>query len=195
MRPRSFSDEELLDTAKRMFLESGPGLSTSRIAEALGVSQAALFKRFSTKKELMFRALAPKVLPGWIERVAEGPDERPVPDQLRNIVQDMDDFFKSMMPALSVLKASGVALENMLKRFPGGPPPVRAHEALTAFFTTLHEQGRAHVPQPRATALVFMGAVSSRHNLCHMLGDQAPDIGENYSDHMVEFIWAGMKPD
>jgi AcrR family transcriptional regulator len=195
MRPRSFSDEDLLETAKRMFLESGPGLSTTRIADALGVSQAALFKRFSTKKQLMVRALLPSTMPKWIERIGEGPDDRPVPEQLLEIVHEIDEFFSRMMPALSIIRAAGITPDALLKNFPGGPPPVRANNALTEFFETLHQQGRAKIPHPRVAATAFLGSIHCRHNLCHMLGDQAPDFGENYPDHMVELFWAGMKPD
>jgi AcrR family transcriptional regulator len=195
MRPRSFSDEDLLETAKRIFLESGPGVSTTKIAEALGASQAALFKRFATKKKLMVQALMPKATPAWIERIAKGPDERPVPEQLRQIVAEVDQFFSRMMPALSCIRAAGISPESMVKDFPGGPPPVLAHNALVAFFAALHEQGRAKVPHPKVAATAFLGAMHTRHNLEHMLGDQAPDFGANYSDHMVDLFWAGLKPD
>lgn len=194
MRPRSFSDEELLEVARKMFLDSGPGVSTTRIAEALGVSQAALFKRFSTKKQLMFRALMPNGEPSWITRIAEGPDDRPVPEQLRELVSEMDLFFSLMMPALSCIRAAGLGPEEMLRSCPGELPPVLAHRALTGFFATLHEQGRANVPYPKAAATALFGAIHGRHSLNHMLGDRAPDIGEDYSDHMVELFWAGMQP-
>ena len=59
MRPRQFSDDELLQTARRCFLEHGPGVSTGLIAEELGVSQAALFKRFKPIQAAMQRE-------GWI---------------------------------------------------------------------------------------------------------------------------------
>lgn len=195
MRPRSFSDEDLLKTARRIFLEDGPGVSTTKIAKALGVSQAALFKRFSTKKELMLQALAPTVLPKWIDRVQKGPDERPVAEQLREIVAEVDEFFGKVMPAFSCIRAAGIGPDSIMKSFKDNPPPVRAHRALTGFFTTLHEQGRANIPHPKAMATAFMGAIHTRHSLQHMLGDQAPDFGENYSDHMVELFWSGMKPD
>ena len=63
MRPRSFTDDELLDTARRVFLEHGAGASTEQIAQQLGVSQAALFKRIGTKQELMVRSLMPRSMP------------------------------------------------------------------------------------------------------------------------------------
>lgn len=194
MRPRTFTDQELLDTARALFLEHGPKLSTSRIAEALGVSQAALFKRFSTKQELMIRALMPQGAPPWIERISDGPDARPVPEQLLQIIREIEEFFGGMMPAIAVLRASGITPESMLEHFPGEPLPCRVHTTMTRFFATLHEQGRATVASPEAAAMAFMGAMHSRHNLQHILGDRAPEVGDDYPERMVELFWSGMKP-
>lgn len=195
MRPRSFTDEDLLETARRIFLEKGPGVSTTRIADALGVSQAALFKRFATKKQLMLKALLPKAEPAWIKAIADGPDERPVREQLLEIVQNIDSFFSRMMPALQVIRSAGIDPESMFQFFPGDPPPIRAHKALSAFFTTLRDQGRIKCPHPNSTTTVFLGALHGHHNMRHMLGERAPMVDEDYGEQLVELFWAGMKPD
>jgi AcrR family transcriptional regulator len=194
MRPRSFSDEDLLETARRIFLDKGPGVSTTRIAEALGVSQAALFKRFATKKQLMLKALLPKAEPKWITHIAKGPDDRPVPEQLLEIVHRIDSFFSRMMPALQVIRAAGIDPDSMFDFFPGDPPPVRAHAALSSFFATLHEEGRISCEDPHATASAFMGAMHGHHNMRHMLGDRAPCTGDDYPERLVAIFWNGMKP-
>ncbi len=194
MRPRSFSDEDLLETANRLFLEFGPSVSTSRIAEALGVSQAALFKRIATKKELMIRALAPRVLPAWFDRLSRGPDERPVGEQLHDIITEMEEFFSRMMPSLMVLRAAGISPNSMLKLFPGEPPPLRARRVLTQFFVELNAQGRTDVASPEVTAAAFMGAIHNYHTLAHMLGDQSAARCENFAEDLVDLFWSGIKP-
>ena len=70
-RPRQISDEEILEGACACFLEHGPGVSTQVIADRLGISQPALFKRFNTKEELMISALLPPMnLPAlqWLKK-------------------------------------------------------------------------------------------------------------------------------
>ena len=62
-RPRTVSDDVILEAARAVFLEQGPGASTQSIADRLSVSQAALFKRFGTKRDLMIAALMPPVPP------------------------------------------------------------------------------------------------------------------------------------
>jgi AcrR family transcriptional regulator len=59
-RPRSISDERLLDAARAVFIEQGAEASTRRVAEVAGVSEAVLFQRFRTKQDLFFAAMMPR---------------------------------------------------------------------------------------------------------------------------------------
>jgi len=56
-RPKTISDEDLLGIAREVFRRHGPGASTRKVAQAAGLSQAALFKRFGRKNELFLGAL------------------------------------------------------------------------------------------------------------------------------------------
>lgn len=191
MRPRQFTDDELLETARRCFLEHGPGVSTSVIANELGVTSAALFRRCGTKQALMLQALAPPGHPEWISRIEAGPDERPVPEQMREVLEAIDAFFEEMLPAIAVLRAAGMDPEQILcKR--ELPPPVLAHRALTAWFRRLHAQGRAHVPQPQSTAMGFLGAIQARHMLRHVLGEHAPRTEPDFLHTLVDVFWSGI---
>lgn len=193
MRPRQFSDLELLQTARRCFLEHGPGVSTGLIAEELGVSQAALFKRFKTKQALMMEALAPGDRPPWIDEVEAGPDERPVPVQLREVVERIDSYLSQMLPCIAVLRAAGLGPADVL-RDREVPPPVLAHRTLTGWFHRLHEQGRARIPQPQATAMAFLGALHARHMLGHVLGSHAPVLEPDFPQTLVDLLWSGIAP-
>lgn len=193
MRPRQFSDLELLATARRCFLEHGPGVSTGLIAEELGVSQAALFKRFKTKQALMMEALAPGDRPPWIDEVEAGPDERPVPVQLREVVERIDSYLSQMLPCIAVLRAAGLGPADVL-RDREVPPPVLAHRTLTGWFHRLHEQGRARIPQPQATAMAFLGALHARHMLGHVLGSHAPVLEPDFPQTLVDLLWSGIAP-
>ncbi len=193
MRPRQFTDQDLLEIARRCFLEQGPGVSTATIASELGVSQAALFKRFKTKHELMIQALAPPSMPSFIAEVLAGPDERPVPEQLLGLVEKIDAFFVEMMPSISILHAAGVDPRLMLNKF-DVPPPTASHRALTGWFCRLHDRGQAHIPAPQSTAMAFLGAIHARHMLCHTLGEHAPRTEPEFLSNLVEVFWAGIAP-
>lgn len=193
MRPRQFTDDEVLETARRCFLAHGPAVSTAVIADELGVSQAALFKRFKTKQALMIRALAPAHRPAWIDEVEAGPDDRPVPEQLRTALQGINAFFEQMLPCIAVLRSAGVEPKSMMREYEL-PPPTLAHRTLTAWFRRLHEAGRAHVPHPHSTAMAFLGAVHARHMLRHVLGEHAPRAEPEFLSNLVAVFWSGIDP-
>src|SRR4051812_19786243 len=56
-RPKTIEDDELLDVARRVFREHGHTETTMHVAQAAGISEAILYKRFKTKDELFFAAL------------------------------------------------------------------------------------------------------------------------------------------
>src|SRR5882757_1040868 len=58
-RPKTISDEALLEVARAVFVRDGAAGATTEIAARAGVSEATLFKRFSTKTALFIAAMAP----------------------------------------------------------------------------------------------------------------------------------------
>ncbi|MCY0988716.1 helix-turn-helix domain containing protein [Nannocystis sp. ILAH1] len=193
MRPRSFSDEELLDTARRCFLEHGPSVSTDVIAQELGVSQAALFKRFRTKQELMVRALIPRT-PPWVAEIEQGPDARPVLEQMRELGAKIDAFLVQQLPCISVLSAAKTHPAKVLNWEKEGWPGMPAHRAMVGWFARLAEQGRIVAPSPAALATAFSSSLQVPHFMKHALGSAAPELGDDYRDRVVEVFWRGIEP-
>lgn len=193
-RPRQVSDEEILATARACFLEHGTTVSTSHIAQELGLSQAALFKRFHTKENLILEALRPPEELRWVAVLGKGPDDRPLPEQLREAGERMLGFLRELMPRILLLKSSGIDPEVMVRTFKV-PPPVRAHAALTAWFDAARGEGRLDCVDPKAAALQFMGALHVRAYFCHMFGlddDVAADAA--YVASFVDVFWNGLSP-
>lgn len=56
-RPKTIEDDALLDIARRVFREHGHTATTQHVAQAAGISEAILYKRFKTKDALFFAAL------------------------------------------------------------------------------------------------------------------------------------------
>jgi len=107
MRPRQFSDEDLVRVARECFLEHGADVSTTVVAGRLGVSHAALFKRVGSKEALLGRALVRPFAPPWLIALERGPDDRPVREQLLEVAADIDDYLRRHLPELSVLLGAG----------------------------------------------------------------------------------------
>ncbi len=193
MRPRQFSDAELYVTARRCLLEHGADVSTTVIAEQLGVSPAALFKRVGSKDELLLRALAAPA-PDWFDDLAAGPDARPVREQLLDLARRVDAYLAEAGPAFAVMRAAGPKLlERMV--CPHEAAPVQGHRLMTAWFRALHEQGRARIDDPANAALVFGGALEARHMMRHAVGLDYPDGGPNYVEALVDLIVRAIEAD
>lgn len=191
-RPRQVSDAELLATARSCFLAHGPAVSTTVIAREVGLSQAALFKRFGTKEDLMFAALLPPEVPDWVAHVARGPDERPIPVQLVDIAHRIAAFFEEMTPCLMTIKASGADMLHAMSRYEV-PPPARGRRALAAWFRTAHEQGRLQDCEPESVAYMFVGSLHGRAFLTYIGGSDTLSRA-SFIESMVATLWRGLDP-
>lgn len=191
-RPRQVSDEEILLAARGCFLEQGPSVSTTVIARRLGVSQAALFKRFGTKEDLLIAALAPPEIPGFVPLADAGPDARPLPLQLRELAGEIHRFLQGLVPCLAMLQASGLDMRTLMTRYQI-PPPLRAHRALTGWFERAAAAGRLGPCEPSAVATILIGALQG-HRMLSMIG-ATPNPAEGYLDQVVGTLWRGIAPE
>jgi AcrR family transcriptional regulator len=194
-RPRETSDDEMLEAARACFLEHGPLTSTMVIAERLGVSQAALFKRFGTKEQLMLAALAPPARMPWLDRVEAGPDGREVREQLRELAHLILGYFQTMVPRLSVLRAAGVGVEQFL-RLAETPPPVMGHRAVAGWLLRARERGLVGPCDASDVAHIFLGALHIRPFHQHIAGSFFSAEGnDTYVETLVRVLWRGLAPE
>lgn len=193
-RPRTVSNEVILKAARAVFLEHGPGASTQAIADRLSLSQAALFKRFGTKQDLMVAALRPPI-PSFLGEVSKGPTlGQPLHQQLRSIARDAVVFFREMVPCLMVLKSSGVDLEQLLKTF-DEPPPVMVRRLLTGYFQRAMDADLARSADPLAAASLFLGAFHMHSFISHLTDEVMSDEDLfAFSDAVVDVLWHGIAP-
>lgn len=195
-RPRHISDSEILDVARDVLHEC-PTASTLTIAERVGLSQAALFKRFGTKLGMLHKAFDLDAAPGWVGMVEAGPDERPIPDQLREIGFEIDAFFRRLVPSVAALKALGIDLRSLFTKTQL-PPPVRGYEALRGWFARAMAAGLIRPSDPGASAIAFMGAFQARAFWRYMAGSHFPTPlpdDEVYIASVVEVFWRGLSPE
>ncbi len=192
-RPRQVSDDDIVEVARDAFLEHGPSVSTSIIADRLGISQAALFKRYGTKEELMRASLLPCGDPPFVAPLVNGPDARPMEEQLVELVSSMTTFFDRFAPCFAVLRASGVDLKAELARHPV-PPPVQNHRLLAGWLARACEQERIRSVDCDALASMVLGAVNGRAFLSH-LGQPPCGPAERYVEAVVSVLWRGIRPE
>jgi AcrR family transcriptional regulator len=195
-RPKQLSDEAILKVAKECFIKQGPSVSTAVIAEKAGVSQAALFKRFGTKKALTLKALLPHNRPPWADRIEKGPDpiNSDLRAQLREVVELLWTFIQDTMPCLTALKASGVPVESFAKTA-RIPPPVHGQRALAKWFRIAEKQGRARVPNPDHLAFILAGSLHGRSFFKHALDQRfAKKEDQAYLETVTDLLWNAIVP-
>ncbi len=193
-RPRQFSDEEMIEAARSCFLEQGPGVATAAIAELAGVSQAALFKRFGTKEELMLSALLPTQKPEVLGMLQAGPGERPLAAQLAEIATGLTRFFARLVPGFAVLRASGISPEAIHKRFEKSPPELLL-ESLTRWFEAAEQRQLIRPGDARHRALQLLGGLHIQPFLAHLT--RAPAVQgdlDEYIGDLVTTMCQGMMP-
>ena len=109
MRPKKYTDKEILEFTRTCLLKEGGNISTQYIASQLGVSQAMLFKRFGTKTKLIQSALVPPLLvQNLIHSLENKPTKEPVLQQLMERCVLMLQFYNYMVPGWSILHSLGL---------------------------------------------------------------------------------------
>ncbi len=194
-RPQLATDEQLLATAREAFLEHGPGVSTTTIAERAGVSQATLFKRFGTKEELMVAALLPMGKPAWLTDLEDGPDDRPLAVQLTEQAERVASFLGVLVPCMSVLRAAGIDHQQLFRSF-DAPPPLMARAAITAWFRRAQARGLMDAAvDPQAASTAFLGSLQHRVFLEHLMGEAtAPAATPESIAALVDVLVRGLRP-
>lgn len=193
-RPRNTTDTQILEEARACFLEHGAGVSTTVIAERLGISHGVLFQRFGTKEHLLRAALLPELVQPWIDQVRAGPDDRAVQVQLFELAEAISSYLERIVPSLSVLRSAGIHIESVAERREE-LPPVRARREVTGWFARAMERGLLRAVQPERATDLFLGSLQFRPFHQHLSG-QGFDPGDNrgYREFVVDVIWRTLDP-
>lgn len=195
-RPRQVLDEEILAAARACFIEHGASVSTDTIAARLGVSGPALLKRFGSKRELLKAAFSIGKAPPWLHLLEEGPDERELTVQIREMAGTIDAFFREMVPAFAVLREAGITPEEWRGEGKELPGPARSYLAIASWFRRAQEQGRMREGDPNVMASLFLAGVQHRYFLAHVTNQSVPTEAEDpWLDRMVDIFWRGVAPE
>ena len=190
-RTRKITDKQILDAALEVFLEQGFGASTVDIAKRAGISEASIFKRFSTKENLFLKAMGLPGVPPWRSSLESLVGKGELKKNLKLVGLQIIEYFQENMPRFIMLMSKGiVSPREMFKA--KDTPPVQNLKALALFFETEMKLGRMKSMDPRTVALQFMGSFLSYVFLSQM---SAPlPKPEDYTENIIESLWQGIKP-
>ncbi|MEP3481188.1 MAG: TetR/AcrR family transcriptional regulator [Fuerstiella sp.] len=192
-RPRTISNQQILDAAKRCFLDQGPHVSMEVIAEDLGVSSQAILKRFGSKQEVMLAAMAPADEAAWIPLVEAGPSDQPIRQQLTEILEELATFFVQLARQISVLRFSGIDPRDLMSRYDEAPP-LRDIRILAAWLDQAAQQNFIRQIDSRAMAMMMLTSMHGPAMLTDMLGKHPTGHSQSqYVNFVVDIVLQGLE--
>jgi AcrR family transcriptional regulator len=190
-RPQIISNEAMLAAARVVFLKHGVSGSTREIAERAGVSEAALFKRFSTKAQLFMAAMVPPApaIEGVIAKAAKANSAHA---GLEKIAQGVLDYFRTAIPMILPLVAHPTFGADLPRNFETSPATTLLN-AITAYLRDEARRGRLAVNDPFAAAALLVSALHSiaLFEIMGFHGGAMPKAGVRM---LVDALWDGLQP-
>lgn len=154
MRPRSVSDEEILEAARACLLANGPSVAVAVIGARLGISGPAVLKRFGTKERLVTRALVSEPPPDF----SHGPEPGPLRPQIVAILLHIERLLLQAAPRLATLRAGGVKASQWLDE----PHPRKARSSLLGWLEKARTTHGLTHPDLDAAADLLISLVEAR---------------------------------
>jgi AcrR family transcriptional regulator len=191
-RPRLVSDEAILGAVRAAVVEQGPHVSLDVVAERLGVTAPALFRRFHSRHDLLLAALKPEPIPPVLASIDKGPDDRPIETQLEELFTHASRFFAATIPCLTALRESGIPVDDMYKG--AEQAPLKVVGALTRWLESARARRLLDMPDAHTTALAMLGALQAPAFLRHLTNDSGPWDATQYARPLAQLYLRGLSP-
>lgn len=191
-RPKRISDEDLLGIARVVFLAHGVFGSTRDIANRAGISEAALFKRFSTKAQLFMAAMAPPS-PGIEPVLVRAAAAKAGRDGLQILAAAVLDYFRVAIPMILPLIGQPAFGSTPLPREFHNSPAMGLLTAVAGHLKREAARGRVRVTEPTAAAGALVAALHSVV-LFEIMGFHGGSMPKPAVRAMVDAMWEGLAP-
>lgn len=197
MRPRQFTNEDILTATQACILELGPSVSTNVIAERVGMSQAALFKRFGTKEKLFLEALSrPMKNNPSMDLLEKGPTDEPIREQMTCVGEAILTVMRRVVPCMAMLHAAGLNPTEHMNMRGEDSPPIQGRKMLTRWFRLAIEQKRVRPFDPHIMAVAFIGMLKARPFREIILADTELECSDHtYVSQLIDVLWVGIAPE
>lgn len=193
-RPRTISNEQIVDAARALFIKNGFRVSTARIARAAGVSEGSIFKRFPTKARLFEAAMG---IPAFdIEAALEGRvGQGDVKENLAELMLELIDFFRKLLPRTMMAWAHPKTrpLDHFMDTRRDAALSIL--RGLTHYFEQEIQHGRIHDADPEVAARMVLGSIYN-YVFFELVGIhiRMPIAAQTYVHSLIDILWKGMAP-
>ncbi|WP_161880321.1 TetR/AcrR family transcriptional regulator [Deinococcus alpinitundrae] len=189
-RPRTISDQQIVDAAREVFLEQGFSATTAEIARRAGVSEGTLFKRFSTKEDLFAETIGLSEGRSWHKEITDLVGQGELCDNLKRLARLIVHTARIILPPLMVMWSRGHAPGSHPR--PERDPVAEDSAAIAAYLRAEITLGRLREMDCEVVADALLGALTSHVHRELMLG---PGIDtEQYVEHLLDAWWTGLAP-
>lgn len=196
-RPRTITNEDILDAARGLFLERGPSVSTAEIARKANISEGTIFKRFPTKDALFMAAMGLEPRPDHAAFLQDVQECGSIKENLATIARRMLTFFQELIPRVIALHAHPklAAHQHGILKGPNSPH-CQAHLAFTEYLRAEMDVGRLGRGDPELIARVLSASLWN-FVFFETIKSQvySPMEGDEYVDKLVDLLWAGIAPE
>ncbi|OUL27163.1 TetR family transcriptional regulator [Nostoc sp. RF31YmG] len=187
------TNQQILTAAREAFLQKGFGCSTQEIAQKIGISEASIFKRFSTKEELFFAAMGIPETPPWVKEMESLSGKGELKENLIQLCLGILEFHRDVMPRIMMLRSRGNALPELGVKLES--KPIQDIKLLTAFLEHEIEQGRLRACQPQAIAHILLGSLMNYIFLEQISSPEYIPTDELvFIQNLVDILWQGISP-
>jgi AcrR family transcriptional regulator len=194
-RPKTITDDRVLEAARALFLERGVSASTAEIARRAGISEGSIFKRFPTKEALFDAALQTPPVPEWALRletlVGEGDPYENLVRTLRALIVFLQRILPMVMVAFGGKPGPQPALSSGVE-----PPHIRDRRLLARYLRREMDAGRLREADADAVAQLLVGTATS-FVMDRLLMDQTPtpDDVDRFVLGVADVVWRGLSPE
>lgn len=189
-RTKTISDTELLDAARRVFVEEGFAASTKAIARSAGVSEGVIFQRFTTKEDLFFAAMIPP--PVDLNRLLHHPRSKGR-SLVEKVTLSLIQYFRATFPVfIPLMSHPSFRFEEFARRHPDSPM-VTLRRHLVEFVVQQQRAGRIGAVDPGAAALLMWSTAHSIAFFEH-LGAHGGQFDPRIIRATVQSLWKGLAP-
>ncbi|HEY7446129.1 MAG TPA: helix-turn-helix domain-containing protein [Vicinamibacterales bacterium] len=185
MRPRSVTDEDIIDAARNCLLAVGPSVTVAAIGERIGITGPAVLKRFGSKENLVARALLSEPPPD----LSHGPDPGPLRAQLVETLLHIERLLLGAAPKLATLRAGGVKASQWLDK----PHPRKARESLRGWLVKARKTHGLSHPDLDAAADLLISLVEARGFLSWVEPTWV-ETGDDWASRAVDALFGDLRP-
>jgi AcrR family transcriptional regulator len=185
--------DRILDVTAELMRSSGlTAVTTREIARAAGLTEAALYRHFKSKEDLLTSALAERqpMFIGMLKDLPQRVGQGSVPDNLQRVAEAAVPFYRHAMPMLAALFGDPHLLARQrLWAEQTGSGPQRANTALAEYLRGEIVLGRVSKRlNPETAAELLLGACLQRAFFDEFLGK--PLDAEVIAEHSAKLVAA-----